>query len=357
MILPQKAGRTLFNRPSLPMIQACIPQFGSPKVFRIEEVPDPMPGKREVRVAVRASGVNFADILARKGLYPDAPKPLPIVVGYEVSGVVDAIGEGISDDLLGKEVIALTRFRGNATKVCVPESAIFPKSKEIGFEQAAAIPVNYLTAWQLMVVMGSLSADETVLIHNAGGGVGMAAIQIGKKIGATMIGTASPAKHERLKAIGLHHAVDYRNANWPQVVSSLTNGKGVELILDPIGGSYWKKNYQLLRPTGRLGMFGVSEVTASRLPGMLRFIPVLLKAPLWSPLSLLENRGAFGVNMGHLWGEQTKVAAWGHALMKGVEEGWLAPHVDRTFPLADIAEAHQYIEDRKNFGKVVLTCT
>lgn len=338
------------------MIQATIPKFGVPEVFRIEEKPDPMPTKGHVRVAVRASGVNFADVLARKGLYPDAPKPLPIVVGYEVSGVIDAIGEGVADALLGQEVIALTRFKGNASKVCVPENALFPKSPRLSFEQSAAIPVNYLTAWQLMVVMGSLSAGETVLIHNAGGGVGLAALQIGKKIGATMIGTASASKHDRLKAMGLDHAVDYRSENWPKQVRDLTQGKGVELILDPIGGSYWKKNYQLLRPTGRLGMFGVSEVTTSRLPGMLRFLPILFKSPLWTPLALLENRGAFGVNMGHLWSEQEKVAAWGRALVAGVEEGWLVPHIDRTFPLQQIAAAHQYLEDRKNFGKVVLTC-
>ena len=133
---------------------------------------------------MKAAGLNFADILARQGLYPDGPKK-PCVMGYEVAGVVEAIGEDVDRDLVGKEVVAMTRFKGQAEKVAVAANQLFAKPEPLSFEQAAAIPVNYLTAYALLVVMGSLKDGESVLIHNAGGGVGLAALDIAKKIGAT----------------------------------------------------------------------------------------------------------------------------------------------------------------------------
>lgn len=337
------------------MKQAIIPKFGASSVFQIRELPDPMPRKGEVRVAVKASGVNFADVLARKGLYPDAPKQMPMVVGYEVSGVIDAVGEGVSDARLGAEVIGFTRFNGYADKVVIPEMAAFSKPKNITFEQAAGIPVNYMTAWQALVVMGGLRKDETVLIQNAGGGVGLAAIDLARQMGANIIGTASAHKHEFLKAHGAHHCVDYRSANWEKKVLDLTNGMGVELAIDPIGGKSFKQSYGLLRHTGRLGMFGVSSATESKLFGMLRFLGVVMKLPIFFPLGMIDkNRGAFGINLGHLWHETDKVRTWMEAILQGVEEGWVRPHIDKTFPLEEVSKAHDYLEARKNIGKVVL---
>lgn len=338
-----------------PMQHAIFTRFGSPDVFQIQELPDPMPAKGEVRIAVRASGVNFADVLARQGLYQDAPKP-PLVVGYEVAGIVDAVGEGVSEARLGEEVIAFTRFKGYASHVLSTELALFPKPKNLSWAQAAGIPVNYLTAWQLIRVMGSLTEDETVLIHNAGGGVGLAALDLVQHLGATAIGTASQGKHAFLKARGLHHAIDYRSEDWVQAVLHLTDGRGPDLILDPMGGRYWKQNYKLLRPTGRLGMFGVSTVTESKLWGGLRYLSVVRHLPFFNPIGLMNtNKGVFGVNMGHLWEEQAKVKRWALALMQGAEQGWVRPHIDKTFPLAAVAEAHAYIEARNNIGKIILT--
>lgn len=336
------------------MQQVFITGRGGPEKLVLREAPDRAPQAAELRIRVRASGVNFADIMARRGLYPDAPK-LPCVVGYEVSGVVDAVGPDARADWLGREVFALTRFGGYADTVVVPQAQVFAKPAALSHEQCAAIPVNYLTAWQLLVVVGALKAGETVLIHNAGGGVGLAAIDIARHVGARIIGTASAGKHAFLKARGLDAAIDYSVGDWRPELMRLTEGRGAELILDPLGGAHWKKSYRALRHSGRLGMFGISTATESRLPWPLNLVALAGSLPWFNPLPLMnDNRGVFGVNLGHLWHEVDKIRLWADALVAGVADGWVRPHVDRVFPLADAGAAHAYIEARRNTGKVVL---
>ena len=337
------------------MKQVFIIGHGGPEKLRLRESADPNPAAGEIRIRVKASGVNFADILARRGLYPDSPK-IPCVVGYEVSGTADAVGPGLDQSWIGRDVFALTRFGGYSDVVMVTEKQIFEKPASLSHEQAAAIPVNYLTAWQLLVVMGSLKPEETVLIHNAGGGVGLAAIDIARHIGATIYGTASGGKHAFLKQRGLHEAIDYRTKDWAIELKRLTKGMGVALITDPLGGNHWKKSFSALRSTGRLGMFGVSVATMSKLFGPLRLLPVALGMPLFHPIPLMNrNRSAFGVNLGHMWHESGMIEAWMQILLKGFADGWVRPHVDKTFPLAKVGEAQTYMEERKNTGKVVLT--
>jgi synaptic vesicle membrane protein VAT-1 len=335
------------------MKQILIIGDGGPEKLRLREFPDPKPAGGELRIRVKASGVNFADILARRGLYPDAPKR-PCVVGYEVSGTVDAVGSGVDQSWAGKDVLALTRFGGYSDVVVVPEKQVFVKPAVLSHEQAAAIPVNYLTAWQLIVVMGSLKREETVLIHNAGGGVGLA--DIARHIGATIYGTASRAKHAFLMQRGVHEAIDYRTSDWAVELNRLTKGRGVALITDPLGGHHWRKSYKALRSTGRLGMFGISVVTASKLFGPLRLLPLALGMPFFHPIPLMNtNKSVFGVNVGHMWHEGGMIAAWMETLLNGVAEGWVRPHVDRSFPLVEAGNAHSYMEERRNTGKVVLT--
>ncbi len=327
---------------------------GDVDVLKIETRPDPVPGKDEVLVRVKAAGLNFADILARQGLYPDAPKK-PCVVGYEVSGIIEAVGEGVPHGPIGKPVIAMTHFGGQAELVVVPVKQIFEKPEQLSFEQGAAVPVNYLTAWALLVTMGGLKKEESVLIHNAGGGVGLAALDIAKHIGAKTYGTASAAKHEFLKQRGLDHAIDYRGQDWLPVLMDLTKNRGVELVIDPLGGSSWKKSYRALRTTGRMGVFGMSTASASGIRGKLRALKALAQTPKFHPLALMNrNRGVFGLNLGHMWGEGEKVAGWTENILRGIHEGWIQPYVDRAFPFDQVAEAHRYIEARKNIGKVVL---
>ena len=337
------------------MKQIFIIGHGGPDKLQMRESSDPTPAGDQVRIHVKASGINFADILARQGLYPDAPR-IPCVVGYEVSGTVDAVGPRAEQSWVGRDVFALTRFGGYSDIVLVPEKQVIAKPDSLSHEQAAAIPINYLTAWQLLVVMGSLKSEETLLIHNAGGGVGVAAIDIARHIGATVYGTASSGKHPFLMQRGLDHAIDYRAKDWAVELDRLTEGRGVSLIIDPLGGNHWRKSYKALRSAGRLGMFGVSVATTSKLFGPLRLLPVAFGAPLFHPLQLMNaNKSVFGVNLGHMWHETEMLAGWIQILLKGVEDGWVRPHVDKTFPLAQVGEAHTYIEDRKNIGKVVLT--
>jgi len=298
--------------------------------------------------------LNFADILARQGLYPDGP-PKPCVMGYEVAGTVEGVGNEVDRILIGKSVIAMTRFGGQAELVAAPVAQIFEKPERLSFEQGAAIPVNYLTAWALLVAMGGLKKGESVLIHNAGGGVGLAALDIAKHLGAKTYGTASASKHDFLNQRGLDHAIDYRNQDWLPVLMDLTQGRGVELAIDPLGGPSWKKSYKALRTSGRMGVFGMSIASASGIKGKLRALKALAQTPRFHPLGMMNrNKGVFGLNLGHMWNEGEKFASWTREIMRGVEEGWIRPHVDRAFSFDQVADAHRYIESRKNIGKVVL---
>ena len=336
------------------MRQVVTTKNGGVEVLKVQEAPDSVAARGEVVVRVKAAGLNFADIMARQGLYPDGP-PKPCVMGYEVAGVIDSVGEGVDQKLLGMPVVAMTRFKGQAEMVAVGAGQIFEKPESLSFEDAAAVPVNYLTAYALLVAMGGLRKGESVLIHNAGGGVGLAALDIAKNIGATTYGTASPGKHEFLRQRGLDYPIDYRNQDWLPALKDLTNGRGVELVIDPIGGSHWKKSYAALRTTGRLGMFGVSSASANGLKGKLKLVKAAIQMPRFHPLGLLnKNRGVFGMNLGHMWHEQEKVSEWVQAILEGVAAGWIRPHVDKAFSFDQAGDAHSYMESRKNIGKVVL---
>jgi synaptic vesicle membrane protein VAT-1 len=336
------------------MRQIVTTSTGDIDVLKVQQKPDPTPRDDQVVIRVRAAGLNFADILSRQGLYPDSP-PKPVVMGYEVSGVVEEVGKDVNSSFKGKSVAAMTHFGGQSELVAVKATQIFEKPAKLTFEQAAAIPVNYLTAYALLVVMGSLHAGESVLIHNAGGGVGLAALEIAKKIGAVTYGTASPGKHEFLIKHGLDHAIDYRKQDWLPVLKDMTNGRGVDLVIDPIGGAHWRKSYAALRATGRMGMFGISAVSATGISGKLKMFKEVLRTPRFHPYGLLnKNRGVFGLNLGHMWHEPEKVALWMRDILGGVADGWVNPYVDRSFSFEEAGAAHRYLEERKNIGKVVL---
>jgi NADPH:quinone reductase-like Zn-dependent oxidoreductase len=342
------------------MVQVWIPRPGGPEVLEVREAPDPVPGPGEVRIAVEAAGVNFADLLARQGLYPDAPK-LPAVVGYEVGGTVDVVGEGVEDLAVGDPVFALVRFGGYSSAVVVPAGAAFRRPEGMTAEEGAALPVTYLTAFQAMVVMGGVRhAQELggrrmrVLVHGAAGGVGTAAADLGRIYGVELLGTASPGKHAFVRTRGYDHALDYREADWRAEVMALTAGGGVDLVLDPVGGRHWGRSLDVLAPTGRVVLFGISSVAGKGKLGMLR---MALGIP-WRrthPLALIDrNHGVLGLNLGHLWRERERVREWARKLLAYYERGQIRPHVDRAFPFTRAAEAHAYIEARENRGKVVL---
>lgn len=338
------------------MRQIWIMKAGAPEALTLKEAPDPAPRSGELRIRVEASGVNFADILGRMGIYPDLPA-LPVVVGYEVGGRVDAVGDGVDAAWIGRDVFAMTRFGGYADVVCVPEIQVFARPPGMSAEQGAAIPVNYFTAWQLVVVMGALRAGETMLVHSAGGGVGIAATQIAKHIGAQVIGTASSAKHEQLRSLGVDHLIDYRSEDFEARTREIMAGRGVELILDAVGGASFKKGYRLLAPTGRLGMFGISSAATGKERNIISMLRTVASMPWFqfTPVALINhNKGVFGVNMGHLWNEFERIRGWSDSLLELWDQGVVRPQISRTFRFEEAAAAHHYIQDRKNIGKVLL---
>jgi synaptic vesicle membrane protein VAT-1 len=336
--------------------QIWITRAGRPEVLQVREAPDPAPGAGEVRIRVEASGINFADIMGRMGVYPDLP-PIPVVPGYEVSGRIDAVGPGVDQSWMGRDVIAMTRFGGYADVVCAPLKQVFPRPAGLSALEGAAIPVNYFTAWQLVVVMGALKANETVLIHSVGGGVGIAATQIAKHVGARVIGTASAAKHGEMRALGVDHLIDYRTEDFETRTREITGGRGVELILDAVGGESWKKGYRVLAPTGRLGMFGASSLVSGKQRNVLSMLSMVAKTPwfAFNPVRLMNaNKGVFGVNLGHMWGEIDRLREWGGALMDLAAKGIIKPKVAASFTFDDAAQAHHFVQDRRNVGKVLL---
>lgn len=334
-----------------------IPRHGGPEVLEVRTTADPAPGPGQVRVRVRAAGLNFADVMARMGLYPDAPKP-PCVVGYEVSGEVDSLGPGVAGPPLGTRVIALTRFRGHAELVCVPERSVIPMPEGMDHEAGAALPVNYLTAYHMLFRVAALRAGERVLVHMAAGGVGIAVLQLCRTVeGVVTYGTASASKHEAIRAEGCQHPIDYRSADWEVEVRRLTGGKGVDVILDPLGGWDTRRGYRLLRPAGRLITYGMANLASGArrsLKSLLRHgLPAVL--PHFSPMEIMnDNRAVAGVHIGHLWGEEAMLATEIAALIELFRKGAIKPHIDSTFPFDRAADAHRRIQERRNVGKVLL---
>lgn len=336
------------------MRQIWISKAGPPNVLQIQETPDPTPHSGEIRIRVAASGVNFADIMGRMGIYHGAPS-IPFVPGYEVAGVVDRVGQGVPDFKEGDKVFAVTRFGGYSDVVCVPHKQVYKRLDWMTAADAAALPVNYLTAYMMLIVMGSLRPGDKALIHGAAGGVGLAALDICNIIGAETLGTASPGKHQFLLQRGLHQAIDYRNRDFEDVVQDLTGGRGVNLILDPVGGKNWPKNYRLLAPSGRLVHFGVSSMALGKRRSLLNLLRMLVWLPFYTPIKLMnDNKAVMGVNLGHLWERADLLQTWLRQIVAWYDEALFRPHVDRTFKFENAAEAHHYIQDRKNIGKVLL---
>jgi len=336
------------------MKQIWIPKTGEPDVLEVREAPDPEPLPGEVRVRVRASGVNFADILARMGLYPDAP-PLPTVVGYEVAGVVDGVGDGVKGVSDGDRVLVFCRFGGYSDVICAPVGFVVPIPDNLDFDGAASIPVNWLTAWLMLVRLGNVRAGDKVLVHACAGGVGNAAVQICLHHGAEVIGTASAGKHDRLLDMGVAHCIDYRTQDFEDEVQRFTEGRGVDIALDAVGGESFKKSYRSLASLGRLYVFGVSSFAPGTSRSMIAALKGMWEMPSFKPLQLMDrNKGVHGVNLGHLWDRGDELRSMLVEMLALFADGSFEPVVDRSFGFDDAGAAHRYIQDRKNFGKVVL---
>jgi NADPH:quinone reductase-like Zn-dependent oxidoreductase len=274
----------------------------------------------------------------------------------EVLGVVDAAAPG-AEQWVGRRVVAIPTgaFGGYAEQVVAPEVMTFEMPASVPYPDAAAIYMPFHLAWLGLRERAGLRGGETVLVHAAAGGVGQAALQICTWRGARVIGTASASKHERLRAAGVAHCIDYTTQDFEAEVARITDGKGVDIVLDAVGGKSFAKSYRSLAPLGRLFVFGASGFAPS---GKRNFVAVLrgfLALPTFKPMRLMnQNRGVFGVNMGHLWEHADKLGAMMQEIVGLVGKGVLDPVVDKTFPFDRASEAHAYLQARGNFGKVLL---
>ncbi len=328
---------------------------GGPEVLQLQERPDPEPGPGQVRVRVKAVGVNFADILMRMGLYPGAPA-FPFVPGYEAAGIVDAAGEGVAHLREGDSVVVPTNFGGYTDTLVADAAQVFRLPKGKSLEAGAALAVNYMTAYLALVDQGNIRKGRKVLIHSVGGGVGIAAVQISKIYDAEIFGTASASKHDFLRKQGVHHCIDYRTQNFEKEVMKITRGGGVDIALDPVGGSSFSRSYRCLTKTGKLIIYGFSAASTGRTRKIINTAWQWLRTPSFSPFDLMmNNKGVIGLHLGRMTDKPEVYSEAMTQLVKWWEEGLIEPVVGATFPLELAGKAHEYIQSRQNIGKVVLT--
>jgi NADPH:quinone reductase-like Zn-dependent oxidoreductase len=333
-----------------------IEKTGEPDTLALRDVPEPSSTPGRVLVRVRAAGVNFAELMARMGLYPDAPER-PFVPGYEFAGDVEQVAEGVEGLAPGDRVMGGCRFGGYAELVSAGVGDVFRLPDDWSYEEGAAFPIVYATAYAGLVVFGGLRADERVLIQAAAGGVGIAATQIAKLLSAEVYGTASASKHDAIREFGVDHPIDYRTKDFAAETRRIAGEEHpLDLIIDGIGGRGLKSGYELLRPGGRLVMIGHSSFVTGEKRNLAKAAANLARTPRFNPIRLSsDSKAVIGLNMLRLWDARGSFDDYTEPLMQWVDQGLLRPVVAEAFPLERAAYAHRFMQDRKNVGKVVLT--
>jgi len=307
----------------------------------------------EVLVKVNYSGINFADIMSRQGLYTTRLRP-PYVLGMEISGTIERVGSSISNSIIGKTVTGLCKSGGYSNYVNVKADQLFEIDKKYS-EIAASIPVNYLTAYFMIVHQANIQKGEWILIHGVGGGVGIAAMQIAKHLGAKIIGTASAGKFGRIKKIEDIEIIDYRKEKFSDRVLDITDGYGADVILDPLGGKELSESYRCLSEFGRLGTYGFSSAAPSNKRNLFKIIPQYIRMPRFNPLELMKkNKTVYGFHLGLIKNRKDLVKKYAKILIQMLDDKIIEPMVDKVFPLSKASDAHRYIGQRKNLGKILL---
>ena len=320
-----------------------ITTHGGPDVLQLQDIPDPVPGPEDLLVAVRATALNRADVIQRTGGYPQpGPKPAFEVPGLEFAGEVQQAGDRVEGFAPGDRVMGLLAGGGYAEKVVVHNRLAMKVPDGLSWREAGATPEVYITAHDALRQC-DLVAGESALIHAAGSGVGVAAVQIAKLLGASFVaGTAgSDEKLDQAKALGLDLGINYRTANFAEAVLGATNGRGVDVILDVIGAEYWERNMQAIAPKGRMvlvGLMGGPETKANL--GLLLMKRLQVRGTTLRARPLEEKAAA--------------TRAFEKSVVPHLANGRVKVVVDRVFPLADAPDAHRYLESNANFGKVVL---
>ena len=336
------------------MKEVIITKFGPPEVLQIRERPTPSPKSNEVLVRNHFTGVNFSEIMARMRLYPGVPKP-PTTLGAEACGIVESIGEDVTQFKPGDRVMLFCRFNSYATHIITDEKLVMTLPEEFSMEEGAAFPVVYITAYMMMFDLGNFRSEETILVHGAGGGVGTAAIQLAQAANGNIIGTASTWKHKKLKEMGVSSCIDYNTENVMEKVMGYTDNRGVDLIIDPVGSENWKTSYKCLAPLGKLIVYGDQNFVKGKSFSLYTTLKEVLSMPKYKPMDLMsKNKSIMGYHLGRLEGAEDKIQRAVTELYKLVQKGKLSPIIDKIFPYSESHKAHIYIQDRKNFGKVLL---
>lgn len=322
--------------------------------FEIREAQKPRPKANQVLIKVEAFGLNFADVMARLGLYKAAP-PLPGILGYDVVGKIKAIGSEVTHVQLGQRVTALTRFGAYAEFSIAEKEVVFPVPDSFSAGVAVALATQYSTAYFLSYNMANLQENDKVLIHAAAGGVGTALVQMALHKKCLVFGTCgSSEKIDYLKNNGVHHPVNYRTKDFEDTVRKIIGKQGLDAIFDPVGGKSIKKDYRLLGAGGRVFSFGVSSMNQTK--SILGKLRVLAQFGFYHPVQFLSNsKGIIGVNMLKIAEENpNKIANAMQEVIRLTEKGILSPHVGGEYPVEHIAIAHGFLESRKSMGKIVV---
>lgn len=325
------------------------------QAFEFREMNTPKPKASEVLIKVSHSGLNYADVMARRGLYNDCP-PLPCVLGYEVTGTVVECGNAVKSVQRGDTVVAFTRFGGYAEYAVADAMGVYPLAPETPAAEATALATQYCTAWFAASHMVSLHAGDRVLIHAAAGGVGTALVQIARWKGCEIFGTAgSPEKIAYLRAIGVDHAINYREVDFVTEVKGILGNHRVDVAFDPIGGENFKRTFSIVGSGGRIVTFGASEWSTSK-GGFFDKLKLAFGFGLLHPITLLmKSRAVIGVNMLRIAeNKPVYLQSCLREVMQHYKSRILKPHVDSVFKVADVALAHQRLESRASIGKVVL---
>ena len=320
--------------------------------FALREVPDPVPAKGQVLIRSEGFGLNYADVMARKGLYREAPAP-PCVIGYENVGSVVGLGEGVPQELLGKRVAAITRFGGYASMVVTDHRALVEVPEALGLGEACALTTQGVTAWYMAMIAYPLRPKQRVLIHSAAGGVGNLLVQLAVHQGCEVFAVASgQTKMDLLKKYGARHVIDRSRADYAQEVRSLLNGKHVDVSFNAVAGSTFKKDMALLGDCGTLVMYGGAE-RGDGFFGALRFV---WRMGLVVPIALMmRSRSLIGVNMLRVGEHRPDVLAEClSGTVRANSEGWLKPIAHEPFTADRLAEAHALLESGRSMGKVAV---
>ena len=330
-----------------------ITKAGSPSVLKIIQMSEPVPKSDEVCIEVHYAGINFADTLMRLGLYQPRPE-YPFTPGYELSGVIHSLGDNVSGFEVGQRVVAAMPTGAQSSHVTVKTSRVIPVPDEMGLDAAAAMPVTYLTAHHMLHYLGHMKKGETVLIHGGAGGVGTAALQICQWAGIENVwATASGSKSGVIKSFG-GIPIDRHSQDFAEIIKQATDGRGVDHILDPIGGDNLRRSLSILAEGGKLYTYGMSAAAPTSKRSLIRAFLAWRKTPKFDPLRLMtRNRGVFGVHMG-TWKDEGAMSEQLHRIMEGIKLGKLSPVIDSIFDAEQVAEAHQHLHDAKNIGKVLL---